>query len=375
MGKILTCKTIEDYVAMRDDWNSKSTRQGYEALVCQLRAFANFVGAQRGDVFSELGRIGDGNYVWTKDEGNEIGEDKTRGIRRSQEVSTNGAGGERNKDGAQKGDGVGVQGRNGKQGQKISAEKAQEFYRTRVIDAVFFQGFAQFLLRNVKPSTARGYLEKLRALIRQLIRQGVVEEMPLQDISDLFPQSEDAEKVFLTREELRSLRQASCPTESTKQAFLFSCYTGLLKGEVKELQWDNIRYSGTGLTLSRPVENSREMVKVPLIEPAREIISALERDYASIPQAQRDDHVFHLLSNTTISSHLRSWAKEAGIKKNINYMTSRHTFATIALRAGVDLYVVAKWCGYSNVSSAEVYADLVGRNLQTDGDVLEAAFA
>lgn len=114
------------------------------------------------------------------------------------------------------------------------------------------------------------------------------------DIKALLPRPEDAEKVFLTKEELRRMPHADCPTKSTKQAFLFSCYTGLLMGEVKDLLWDNIRYSGNGLVLSRPVENSDERVKVPLIEPARESLSSLEQEHSSLHHEQQDDHVFHL---------------------------------------------------------------------------------
>lgn len=247
-------------------------------------------------------------------------------------------------------------------------------FETRVIDDAFCEEFARYLLAHVKPSSARGYMEKLRTIMRRLKKDGLIAEMPVMDFKVLFPKAEEAEKVFLTKEELHRMQRANCPSKSTKDAFLFSCYTGLMRGEVKGLLWDDIRYSGKGLVLSRPIENSDEHVKVPLVEPAREILSSLEHDYSSLNKENQDDHVFHLPSNTTIRDHLCTWAKEAGIDKNINYMTSRHTFATMALRAGVDLYVVSKWCGYSSVSAAQPYADLVGLNNLTSGDLLEAAF-
>lgn len=56
-------------------------------------------------------------------------------------------------------------------------------------------------------------------------------------------------------------------------------------------------------------------------------------------------------------------------------MTSRHIFATTALRAGVDLYIVSRWCYYCNVNAAQVYADLIGLDKRSSSDVLEAAFA
>ncbi len=248
-------------------------------------------------------------------------------------------------------------------------------FETRSIDEQYCRELAEFLLARLKPSSVRSYLERLTTLLKFVKKNSLVTEVPQIELAMLMPKREGAEKVYLTKDELSRMQHAECPAESTKNAFLFSCYTGLLKSEVQDLKWDAIRLNGTGLVLTRPVENSDEKVKVPIVEPAKEILQTVEREYSSLPQEQRDDRVFHLFSNMTINDHIKKWAKAAGINKHINYMTSRHTFATMALRAGVDLYVLARWCGYSNVSSAEPYVDLIGRSSRSDSEMLEAAFA
>ena len=248
-------------------------------------------------------------------------------------------------------------------------------FETKVVDEQYCRDLTEFMLNRVKPSSTRNYLERLTTLMRMLKKNGIVDNVPQIDYSALVPPRENAEKVFLTKEELARMQNAECPAESTKNAFLFSCYTGLLKGEVQDLKWDSIRLNGNGLVLIRPVENSDEKVKVPIVEPAKEILQSVEREYASLPQEKQDDRVFHLFSNMTINDHIKKWAKVAGIAKHVNYMTSRHTFATMALRAGVDLYVLAKWCGYNNVASAEPYVELIGQNTRTNSEILESAFA
>ena len=248
-------------------------------------------------------------------------------------------------------------------------------FETRVVDDQYCQELADFMAGRLKPSSVRNYLERLKTLFNIVMKNGMVGDIPNIDLSLLMPKREGAEKVFLTKEELRRMEYAECPAESTKNAFLFSCYTGLLKGEVQELKWDAIRLNGTGMVLTRPIENSDEKAKVPIVGPARVILQNAEKEYSTLPHEQQDDRVFHLFSNITINDHIKKWAKSAGINKHINYMTSRHTFATMALRAGVDLYVLAKWCGYSSVSSAEVYIDLVDRGTRSNSEMLEAAFA
>ena len=265
-----------------------------------------------------------------------------------------------------------------RQGDEALLKQMHDFagadFADRTIDDAYLGDFSAYLQQKLKPSSARGYLERLAALLRLVKRKGLVASIPELDTALPMPDRENADRVFLTKEELQRMRTADCPDESTKRAFLFSCYTGLLKGEVKDLQWDNIRYSGNGLVLARPMENGDGEVRVPLVEPAHDILRSLELEYARLPQEQRDDRVFHLRSNTSIADDLNKWAQSAGISKSINYMTSRHTFATMALRAGVDLYVLSRWCGFSNVGTAQAYAALIGRYPRSDTDALEAAF-
>lgn len=52
-------------------------------------------------------------------------------------------------------------------------------------------------------------------------------------------------------------------------------------------------------------------------------------------------------------------AKRAGINKVISFHCSRHTFATMTLRAGSDLLTTSKLLGHKNVQTTTIYADVV----------------
>lgn len=43
----------------------------------------------------------------------------------------------------------------------------------------------------------------------------------------------------------------------------------------------------------------------------------------------------------------------------ILFHTSRHTYATLQLAAGTDLYTISKMLTHSNVATTQVYADVV----------------
>ena len=52
---------------------------------------------------------------------------------------------------------------------------------------------------------------------------------------------------------------------------------------------------------------------------------------------------------------------KGGYNKKITYHTSRHTFATMLLTLGADLYTVSKLLGHSQIKNTQVYAEIINR--------------
>ncbi|UKK75060.1 tyrosine-type recombinase/integrase [Segatella bryantii] len=64
-------------------------------------------------------------------------------------------------------------------------------------------------------------------------------------------------------------------------------------------------------------------------------------------------------SVATINYHIKKWVKNGHIDKTISFHQARHTFATMTLTAGGDLYTTSKMLGHTNVHTTEIYADVV----------------
>ena len=78
-------------------------------------------------------------------------------------------------------------------------------------------------------------------------------------------------------------------------------------------------------------------------------------------EKRADDKVFDLPCFSQVNDRLKVWAKAAGINKNMTFHTARHTFATMMLTLGADLYTTSKLLGHSDVQITQVYAKIVNQ--------------
>ena len=69
----------------------------------------------------------------------------------------------------------------------------------------------------------------------------------------------------------------------------------------------------------------------------------------------------HLPGDSHINDILKIWAADAGITKSVTYHVSRHTFATMLLTLGADLYTVCKLLGHSDVKTTQIYAKIINK--------------
>ena len=100
-----------------------------------------------------------------------------------------------------------------------------------------------------------------------------------------------------------------------------------------------------------------------------------EEKKAVRPEKGKDSEVFALPgNNVTVNRILKIWAKNAGIKKDVCFHMSRHTFATMELTLGADLYVVSKLLGHTNVGTTQIYADIINKRRDEAVELIDNAF-
>lgn len=92
---------------------------------------------------------------------------------------------------------------------------------------------------------------------------------------------------------------------------------------------------------------------VPLTDDAKSILENLPKHPVNIKV------FWDLPSSQVVNVYLKFWALEAGLKKNLHFHAARHTFATIGLTFGMDIFTVKEILGHSKIEMTQVYAKIV----------------
>lgn len=221
------------------------------------------------------------------------------------------------------------------------------------LDRKFFIRFSDYLvIKRLAQNSIRQKLGILRARLHDAVKEGLVRSMP--ELSGISPKLMKTEIEYLTIDELRSML-ATNAEECVKNPFLFCCFTGLRLSDIKTLKWSDIENN----VISIRMEKTKEFVRVPLSDNA----------LLFLPDKKKEGCIFEMPRHiSTISRMLKRWAEKAGVAKNIHFHVSRHTFATLALSSGADLYTVSKLLGHRNVTTTQVYATVLdqGRRKAVD---------
>lgn len=208
--------------------------------------------------------------------------------------------------------------------------------------------------KKLCPFTARNYYRCLNSALNAAVRADVILENPFNKISDVdkikLPESQ---REYLTIDEVKTLIKTDCKSEAVKRIYLFSCYCGLRISDIEDLTWGDIVKDGEQYRIEKQIIKTKNSLYLPLSKQALKWIP--ERNGAGA-----EDHVFTGQPSQSYGNLiLKDWAKAAGITKKVSFHTGRHTFATMMLTLGADLYTTSKLLGHTDVSTTQIYAKIV----------------
>ncbi len=253
------------------------------------------------------------------------------------------------------------------------AHKTSNIY-LKNISYQFVTGFDSFLRRQKDKSGKKQlsnngtmkHLERFKKLMNLAIKLGWMEKSPFRDFKMKF---EKFDRAYLNQRELNYIEEtrfSRATLETTKDIFLFACYTGLSYIDVKNLTPENLikGINGKDWIYCRR-EKSQTPMKIPLLEKAWDILQKYRNPVS--------EFLLPVYSNQKTNNYLKEIASQCKIPKKLSFHVARHTFATtITLSNGVPIETVSKLLGHSKLSTTQIYARVVDQKIGEDMDLLQS---
>ena len=223
----------------------------------------------------------------------------------------------------------------------------------------FFNDFKDYLLTakshrsdktNLSINSAASYFLKIKAALKQAYAEGLLQTDLNAKIQPI--KSKETRREHLTIEELNKLVKTPCSNDILKRAALFSALTGLRFSDIQKMVWGEIEYiKGQGYFLNFRQKKTQGVETLPISEQAFNLLG--ER------RGENEKVFAGLIYSTCTNEQLSKWIKEAGITKKITFHCFRHTFATLQLTEGTDIYTVSKMLGHRDIKTTQIYAKVV----------------
>lgn len=232
------------------------------------------------------------------------------------------------------------------------------------VDKHFLEGFKYYLQHQaltkskakLSKNTTSTYFNKIRAALNKAYRDGIIRDNPVTLVSSIKP--ENTQRAYLTLDEVRGLAKTECRYEVLRNAFLFSCTTGLRWSDINKLVWQEIEEFANGhyriIFKQKKLESSGNSLQyLDLPDSAVQLLNLKNR-------GKPYERVFTGLKYSSYTNvALAQWVMRAGITKDITFHAARHTFAVSQLSLGVDIYSLSRLLGHSELKTTEIYADII----------------
>ena len=220
------------------------------------------------------------------------------------------------------------------------------------------------LQKGNKPATANRLIATLKHCMHKGYQWEMLSEETLKRIRQVKLLEENNRRLrYLSKEECHALINAC--QGNTRAIVITALNTGMRKGEILSLKWDNVDLKHGFILLDTTKNGERR--EIPVNNTLRGVLEGITR---------RLDIPYVFYDSTTgkpykdIKTSFKTALRRAGIK-DFHFHDLRHTFASHLIMAGVDITTVKELLGHKTLTMTLRYAHLAPAHKVKAVDVLD----
>ena len=209
---------------------------------------------------------------------------------------------------------------------------------------------------KLSANSIKTYHDKFRSALRQAFVDGYLSDHLAAKTKSV--KQADTQRNYLTLGELNTLVKTDCKSPEIKTQALFSALTGLRRSDIQKLVWGEIEHVESGYQIRFNQKKTGGSETLPITEQAYNLLGERKQPF---------EKVFTLIEKTNQrdNRYLTKWVEDAGISKKITFHCFRHTFATLQLNNGTDIYTVSKMLGHKGLNTTQIYAKIIDETKRT----------
>lgn len=203
---------------------------------------------------------------------------------------------------------------------------------------------------KLSQNAAHSYFNKFKAAIAQAAKDKIISQNPLDRVESI--KQGETKREYLSQEELEKLVATECDPSLLKKASLFSVLTGLRWSDLTALTWAQIQHSeAQGYYIRFKQQKTKAEETMPISDTAFRLLG--ER------KAATEKPFGDLTYSAWLNTKLKLWVMKAGITKDITFHCFRHTYATLQLSQGADIFTVSKMLGHKDLKTTTIYTKII----------------
>ncbi len=255
---------------------------------------------------------------------------------------------------------------------KFMDEKSIDF---KALNYKKIKEFEEYLYsKERKVNTVSVHLRTLRAIYNRAIKEKIVRK-ELYPFDEIKISKEVTQKLAITKENIEKIRDLdlsdNIELDKARDYFMFSFYMrgmsfiDLAYLKVKNINNDRIKYTR---------KKTRQKFSIKITENAKRIIEKYsdlsDPDSFIFPIIQRkgDEYLDYRNAMRLTNKKLKTIGGKIGMTGTLSTYVARHSWATIAKRAGISTAIISEGLGHDTEQTTQIYLDSFGSDVLDDAN-------